>query len=236
MPEDVRITRRIHKLSAIPVMENNQVLLKMLTNNMEATTEGGLYKASALLNRNQYLDDYANRVGEVIAIPDHLVFYSNANKTSDNAMRWDCDIEIEVGDKVWTSYPSVLDCEEIIIGGESYLMVNYRELRMAKRDDYIMLNGWVMYETPLVSKSSILIDPHPDPDYTKGIVLRTGKKNRSYYRNGKWIDMDLIDVKVGDKFLKADHRSQLRLEDPLFVYYEKPEVMLIQRKDVLMIL
>ena len=236
MSEDIRITRRVHRLKSIPVMENNQVLLRMTTNNLEATTDAGIYKASAFLNRNQYLDDYANRVGVVVAVPDHLVFYSQVNKTSDNAMRWDCDIEIEVGDTVWTSYPSVLDCEEIVVDDQSYLMVNYRELRMAKREDYIMLNGWILYETPLKYKSSVLIDPNPQPDYTKGIVHRVGKKNRSYFRNGRWIDMDIINVKEGDTFLKADHRSQLRLEDPLFTYYDKPGVMLIQRKDVLMVL
>ena len=59
--ENTRIVRRIVNLPTINGIKpvNNYCVLRRLTDNMNATTEAGVYKASEQINENQYLDDYA---------------------------------------------------------------------------------------------------------------------------------------------------------------------------------
>ena len=123
--------------------------------------------------------------------------------------------------------------------GELYMLVNYAELRMAQRgDSYIMLNGFVLYESPQITRSSIIIDPNPKFDETRGVVIYPGKKNTLYIKDDKrWVDLDGdVDLQPGTVFLKDHPKNLLQLEDPLFFYYEKAPVYLIQRKGITAIL
>ena len=140
-------------------------------------------------------------------------------------MWWDTDIQIEVGDIVWTSYPSVLDVDVIRTPQEEYYLVKYQELRMAKKPDgsYVMLNGWNLYTRIEKKTDSIIADPEirKHIDHQVGTIVRAGNPNRRYHRTNKrtkktyWIDLDQgIELSEGDVFVKADKAHELILGNP----------------------
>lgn len=246
--ENTRIIRRIVNLPTIKGISpvNNYCLLQRLTDNFNDTTEAGVYKASEQLNLNQYLASYANRVYKVIAKPDRLVLYNNKNKTSGVGAWWDTDIQIEIGDIVWTSYPSVLDVDVIRTPQEEYYLIKYQELRMAKRkESYMMLNGWNLYKRVEKKTDSIIVDPNVRKhiDHQVGEIVRVGNPNRLYHRTNKktkkscWKDLDQgIELSEGEVFVKADKAHELILENPEFAVYPEKDVYLIQRKDIVSII
>lgn len=237
---EIRIIRRLHKVRSLDEvkLQNNMVLLSAVYDNLDTPTKSGLLKASRQFQKDQYLAPYANRVYKVVKVCHALTFWTPTNKTSGTALRWKTEIEIQEGDAVWVSYPSVIDYDAIVCGGEEYLVVNYSELRLAKRgDETIMLNGWVLYEHPQISRSTILYDPNPEKDLKRGIVLLTGRPNDAYVVNDKkWVDIDsTVDLKVGDVFIKDNPAHQLILEDPLFQYYASKNVFVIQRRNIVVV-
>lgn len=245
MPADVRVVKRTLYLPTIEGIKpmNNYCVLRRLSDNFNDKTDAGLYKASVLLNLNQFVDDYIDRVYEVVAVPDRLVLYNERNKTSGVGAWWDTDIEIEVGDVVWVSYPSVIDVDVIRTPQEEYFLVKYQELRLARKPDgsYKMLNGWVLYTRIEKHTESIIIDPNVRKHIKRqiGKVLKFGNANRSYHRTdkrtkkSKWLDLDgNLSVSPGDVFVKDDKSHELILENPMFAVYPEKDVYLIQRRNM----
>lgn len=244
--EDIRIVRRVNFLDSLDGFkpQNNFVLLKQVSDNLNTPTKGGLLKASKGYYKNQFLAMYVDRTHEVIAVPDKLVYQTPTNKTSGNTMRWKCDIEVEVGDTVITSYPSVLDYTSIVVGDTEYKLINYQELRVAQKatTEIVPLNGWVLYEHPQEHIDSTLIDPKDGkrPEKEKGVVVMAGKPNTEYMvqdaktKKMSWRDLDSdIELKAGDVFYKANKAHQLVLEDPMFRIMFDRDIFCIQRKDIL---
>jgi hypothetical protein len=128
----------------------------------------------------------------------------------------------------------------ILCGGKEYKVLGYEELRMAQKPsgEYVLPNGWLMYEHIKEPRSSILIDPNPKIDFSRGRVLMVGKKNESYIcGEKKWRDLDGdYTIKVGDIFVKNNPSHALLLEDGLFHVYPKHPVFVIQRKDIMYVL
>jgi hypothetical protein len=135
---------------------------------------------------------------------------------------------------------AVIDYDCLIINDTEYLLINYSEFRLAKKrnNDVVMLNGWVLYKPFTEVRSSVLIDPKPTIDHSKGIVYLTGSKNKSYVvKDKKWADLDgNIDLKEGDVFLKKSKHDTLLLEDPVFQYFAEENLYLVLRKNIVAIL
>jgi hypothetical protein len=239
---EIRIIRRSHKANSIADVRltNNYVLCRRIHDNLETPTKDGIYKGSYKFHQDQFLASHADRVYEVIKLPDGLTFWTPTNKTSGNCLRWKTDIEVEVGDAVWVSYMAVIDYDCLVIDGTEYALINYSEFRLAKKKtgDVVMLNGWVLYKPFTESRSSVLIDPKPTIDHSKGIVYLTGSPNKSYVVNDKkWVDLDrYVDLKPGDVFLKKSKHDTLLLEDPVFQYFAEENLYLILRKNIVAII
>lgn len=242
MSETVYITKRTHKADTLDSIRllNNQILVRGIVDNLEVRTPGGLYKGAPEFRKNQFLSSYINRVHEVVNICKELTFWSPQNKLSGNSLRWKTDIEIEIGDAVWLSYPCCIEYDAVICGGVEYKIVNYGEARLVKKKDGTskLLNGWCAYEHPKVSRSSILVDPNPSYDFTKGIITDLGKPNKAYIVNEKdWKDLDgQVDIHIGQTFVKANKAHHLLLEDPLYRFFADKDIYLILRKDILAVL
>jgi len=240
--EEILITKRLQRVKSLDsvVLLNNQILVKECFDNLSTPSKAGIYKASPQFQRNQFLAGTANRVHTVIKTCDKLTLWNPENKTSGNCLRWHTELEIEPGDTVWISYPSAIDYDGAICGGEEYKIVNYSEVRLAKKPDgsTVLCNGYVLYTHPKESRSSILIDPNPKIDFSRGIVFLTGKKNSAYVIGDKrWSDLEKdIDLKIGDTFIKETPANRLILEDSLFRYYSDEDLYLILRRNIAAIL
>ena len=239
--EEILIQRRLTKVPSLDKVKlhNNQVLLKPLTDNLNATTKAGVYKSSVELWKNQMLSGYSNRRFSVIKVCENLVFWSKANKTSETALRYKCNIEVGIKDEVIIGYQTSIDYDGILVGDEEYILCSYGEIRVTMKPsgEYIPVNGWVLYSHPEISRSSILIDPNPQKDLTKGKVILVGAPNKSYIvKERKWVDLESnVDLKVGDTFIKKDKAHALILENPVYATYPEKDVFLIQRKDIIAI-
>src|SRR5512133_2471004 len=240
--KDTRITKRIHTVNSLDevVLRNNQVLCRSVRENIKTPTSAGVWKASEVLNKNQFLVQNASRILTVVKVPQKLTFWSKNNKTSGTALRWKTTLDIEEGDTVWTSYPSVIDYDVVVCGGEEYPLINYAEFRLAVKPngDTVMLNGWQLYREYKEVRSSVLIDPSPTIDLTKGIFYLTGKKNTAYVVNDeKWVDLERdFTFEVGDVFVKKTQHDRLILEDHLFRFYADEDLYLILPKNIACIL
>jgi hypothetical protein len=236
--EEVLLKRRFHKAKSIDSirLENNQVLCRTISDNMNTPTKAGIIKASKQFEKNQYLDNYVNRVHEIIKVPDHLVFFNRFNKFSDRCMRWKCDMEIAPGDVVWSNYMAMLDLDGFIVGDIEYVLINYKDLKLAKKPDgsYVALNGNILYSHPKIVRPTILEDPNPITDYSKCVVILAGKPNKSYIvGEKKWVDLDGgLELKPGDVLLKHNKANKLILEDDLFHYYPDFPVYTTQRREI----
>jgi len=242
MAEDILITRTAHKVKSLDDVKllNNQILVETITDNANATTEAGIIKTDATFWKNQFLAQRVNRVHRVVKTCEGLTFWSKTNKASGNCLRWRTALEVEVGDIVFSSYPSCVVYTAIICKGKEYKVLGYEELRLAQKPngEYVPLNGFLVYRHPRIQRSSILIDPKPMIEFDKGEVVLCGKKNHSYIVGEKsWRDMDgNYEFKPGDIFVKSNSSHRLLLEDSMFNVYPEKNVCVIQRRDLLYVL
>lgn len=242
MAEDILIERTSHEVKNLDSVRllANQVLVKAITDNKQSHTQSGIIKTADNFWKNQFLAAYVDRVYTVVKVCDKLTFWSPTNKTSGNCLRWKCDMDVDVGDTIWVSYPSAINYTAIICKNIEYKLINYEEIRMSQKPDglYVMVNGYNLYRHPQKSRSTILIDPKPVTEYDKGEIIIVGKKNHSYIVNEKsWRDLDGdYNIQVGDVFVKNNIGHTLLLEDSLFNVYPEKNVFVMQKKDMVVIL
>ncbi len=241
MSQDTFITKRLHRVASLSDVRllNNYLLVKECWENLDKPTKDGIYLGSYKFHKNQFLSSHANRIHEIVKVCDKLTFWNRINKTSGNCLRWRTTNQIEVGDIAWISYTSSIDYDAVECDGEIYKLINYAEVRLVKKPDgrTVLVNGWCLYKHPQISRSSILVDPKPEIDYSKGMVVQTGERNTAYVTlDKKWIDTDTADIKEGDTFVKDNKAHTLLLEDNLFRYYSDEELYLILRKNIVAVL
>lgn len=239
MPSDIFIQKKLISVKSLDGirLQNNQVLCRQEQSNIDKKING-LYRGAKEFEKNQFLYDYAQRGLKVIKVCERLSFEDNFNRASDNALRWKTTIQIEEGDTVITSYPSVLDYVGVLVGDEEYIILNYSQLRIAYKPngDSVLLNGWQLYKNyykPPIS--TFILDPYPEKriDWNIGVIFKTGNKNMAYRSGDKWIDLDSnLDIKEGDYILKPK-THKLLLEHPTFRNYSGEEdLFLIHIRDV----
>lgn len=205
---------------------NNLVLCKSLYDNEEDRTKAGVYKMSPAMNKNEFLHSHANRIVEVVKVPDGLTFKSKPTNTKYTYTgNWICDMELKEGDIAWVTGSHAVNNLQVAINGDTYELMNYFEFIVAKRrsthrdmskrlkgkyieeDDVfweiIPLNGYVICEE---TKEIHEFGEYKNEtiDKSRGIVRFIGKPNRGYFKNNRIIDMDGgYDLKYGDLVLKT---------------------------------
>lgn len=165
--------------------------------------------------------DHAQRVGVVRWVPEEL----NFKQTEVH-----CDMELQVGDKIWFDYMTGLNCVQYDVDGVEYKFMNYSDLYVADRDGRkIMLNGYCLFELVDAESDSPLAIKTGKKDARYGICKYAGKPNKRY-TNAEWQDDERVDV--GSKVIFS--MPPIMLEDSLHEEFaEGAKLRISQRRYVL---
>ena len=136
---------RIKSISQIRklISSRNQVLVKTLDKNEDSRTPSGIYKVG---DTDFNPAKHANRISEVIMVPDTLYYGLTWHKVypkASESMPWRTDMELQVGDIIWHDYMNSLNCAVIDVDDErdeQYKLLNYYDIYVAKRK--IVLDVW----------------------------------------------------------------------------------------------
>lgn len=174
---------------------NNYVLCGRIYDNINDRTIGGLQKVSEAYNRDQYLPQNVERIFEVIALPEKL--------TEERGF-WKTSIEIQVGDKIISTYHDSLNSKLIKTENREYRFILYYGIvAIIRGEDIIPINGNILF-SPVYEEhktSLILLDQNKVTDYRFGKVDYIGTPNE-YYTKGYNVNEDKgIEINKGDKIV-----------------------------------
>ena len=201
------------------IIPQNQVLCHAYYDNTDMKTKSGIIigvnkeltynESDNPADDSAHAADFAEVSLRVYKLPQKL-YYNPEDK--DNSMPWETDMELEVGDLVWTNTIEALNAVTLVCEDELYKLVPYQDLIVARRYVKensipelwtICLNGHVLCEQ--VHKESLSefdVTSADKIDPTKGKIAYYGSLNKSYIRE------DLCD----------------------FVYLRKGDIVLFDRK------
>jgi co-chaperonin GroES (HSP10) len=245
----INVTRKELDEGTIPT---NQVLCEMFYQSEGAKTKLGIvygintdltYADSENPDDNSaHAADMAEVALRIYKLPQKL--YYNPDDTN-KSMSWDTDMELKVGDTVWTNPIDALNAVTLVCEGKLYKFIPYADLIVARRIVFensipevwtIMLNGYVLCEQ--VNKKSLSeldVTSEDKVDPTKGIVAYIGKPNKRYLNDAY---VDFLDLKVGDEVLFDKRYSPILLERQLYASKfdsEKLYVVVPRRKIAMVI-
>lgn len=192
-----RISREELDDSIIPV---NHVLVEMQYSAVGAKTKSGIIYGFDVDEQYQGEDahaaDCAEVWGIVVKVPQKLYFNPD---DENNSMPWDCEMELQEGDRVWFSALESKNSVELECEGKVYKSIPYMDCFVAIRDmsgKVIMLNSYVLC-TPLKKESLSSLDTISKDkiDMTKGIIAFCGNPVKRYLREQY---CDLPDLREGD--------------------------------------
>jgi len=193
---------------------NNKVLLRVednLDDGCEYETEGGL---KLILAGGEFEESSrVVRFGTVVRVPDKLVTKS---KSHPKGMEWECDMELEEGDRVLIGVMAGANADMLIIDDLSYFLVNYEEIILRRRNGVVTpINGFCVVEKFVEDKieaDGLVLDFQKDVhDKRRGRVRFNGANNKRYFI-GSNIDAK---VEVGDDVVFSIE-AWTPLEDELF--------------------
>lgn len=178
---------------------------------------------------------YAVTNGEVVAVPERLIFDPNI----ECSMKWDTDMELKVGDNVIYHYlvffnatdPNLINDGKLLKeeDGNFYLYVPYDSIFLAIRDEKIvMLNGWVLAKK--VQKDSTFIVPDKYKDIKNLFSIHHNGSNNRSHEHTEYVDAE---VNVGD-FVITDKSCDIPLQHKTFSLLNE-EYFRIQKKNILAI-
>lgn len=191
---------------------------------------------------------HADRMGEVIMVPDGLFYHSHtyaAYPHGNESMPWDCDMELQVGDIVVHTFFERNDIVNIEVEdepGELYRLMPYDDIYVARRGDQVIpLNGYCLCEEIEKPPLSTIIDiVEAEPINTNvGKIAYVAKSNREYRNDYTGIARDLdgnADISVGDIIIKHRGDIHIRLEEDLHTqkfFDTKVLYFICQRKDMM---
>jgi len=188
------------------ILPMNHVLCEMFYQSEGAETSSGIvYGVNTDLvyadNDNpddptSHAADMAETCAKVFRCPQKLYFNPNDEKS----MNWETDMELEVGDSVFTNPIETLNAVSLVCEGKVYKLLPYHELYCAKRlNMVIMLNGYVLcLQKNKESLSTLDVTSESKVYEDRGIVTYLGNSNKRYKTDDH---MDFIDLQVGDEVL-----------------------------------
>ena len=229
------------------VSSRNQVLIKRKYKNEDQKTEAGILVVADTSFRPAL---HADRIAEVILVPDSLYYHSKEMNYGPEPMPWLCDLEIKPGDTVVHTFMERDDIVNIEVDdepGELYRLMPYDDIYVARRgEEIIPLNGYNLCEEVDKPKISKLLDlVHEEPvDRMIGKVVHAAKPNREYRlwnrATKRWYGKDLDGeamLSPGDIIIKRRGDIHIRLEEDIHARFFDSEVMyfIIQQKDIMAI-
>lgn len=199
----VREEIRLEKLSGRP-MVGNRVLVKVpFVPDDGYTLDSGIVVAGSKWNEA----DHVARFGEVVSVPDTLVY-------GVNELNWKTEMEVEPGDSVFWGIMAGANAPVIHVGDDLFYVMNYSDLIMRKRGDELYpLNGYAILEkvTNKTRRNGLELDCGDFQDKQLGVVKYVGRAN-DYYRGTKAVDAD---VEPGDEVVFANN-FWTKLESEVF--------------------
>ncbi len=237
MPTRPRIQLSKEELlrAEIPV---NHVLVEMQYKSEDLKTLAGIHVgfnseltyAADENDTSSHVADVAETWGIVSKTPQRLFF----DKTDPLSMDWECDMELEVGDKVWFSILESKNAYEVECDGKIYRSIPYMDCYVAKRygrtpnygieqttgarvfmsmtefEFIIPLNGYVLCSPCFMPKLSHLDAVSEDiTDKTRGTIAFIGNAPQSYIRDQY---NHIEELSVGDEVLFAPKTPLFYLE------------------------
>lgn len=201
----------------------NYAICKRLSDNINEKTQSGIFKANKAWKRDQFLPYYADRIFEVVKVPDEFTDEPQLGY-------WKTEIEVKVGDTVIVNFKDSLDAKSLFDSqGNEYRILKYYSLIVALRKKAIIpLNGYFLF-TRLYEQIKVQSFHLEIPKTTYKFDPRVGKVEyvgtpvKYYYRSGGG-DFDKgIDIKRGDNIMFIAPYIGLRasgyaipLENPMF--------------------
>jgi len=162
------------------------------------TLKSGLY-----IDTTYKPEHHVEIINEVIAVPERLKFTD-----------WETEMELKVGDQVWVNYLAIMKGEKIMVGDQTYTLVPYEKIILAKRgEDIVMLNGYVLIEPVLedAPESEIItLLKNTKQAAMRGYVRYMGTPNKRYSDE---LHTDEIGIKIGD-MVGLRHGYHPKLESP----------------------
>lgn len=188
---------------------NNMVFIKLDSENTSIKLRNGF---DLYIDTTFDPEKHAVVTGEVWGMPSHLKYSGKPNLD----MPWDCDMEIQMYDKVILYYLSVTNALDprnkryILEGEDKYIFVNYDNIyAIVRGDDVIPCNGYVLIEpieNPEITRTRdrmkalgmeyIEIGRKVTNEVTFGKIKYLGKPNRAYV--DEFQSDEGVDVAVGD--------------------------------------
>ena len=185
-------------------------------------------KITLYINPSYSKERHSTVTGTVVILPLKLIYNVHNNR---NSMDWKCDMELEIGDKVWcnwTAFRKAFSSKTNLVFSykdELHILVNYKNIIVSKRNsEIICLNGYCLIEPtkevdlpesirPVwinklikskleIPKTTIIISK------LYGRVYKVGKPN-SEYSNEVYSDGRGENISVGDIILFAKAADSL---------------------------
>ena len=167
-----------------------------------------------LIDTSYEAQDYVTTCGIVTHLPEKLYF--NPNNVNES-MEWDTDMELQVGDKVYMDYHSVMmafghkvdkmqdkpDPRWIEIDGKDHVFIHYQDIFCYERGGELKtVNGYSIVEMVEKPQSTIELVSKTYEDHVKVVI--TGTPNRRYL-NPEYSDGL---VNVGDTVILKKAKSK----------------------------
>lgn len=241
------------------ILPPNQVLVESAITSEGLKTKGGV---TAGFNEdtvyaegdNAWNADLCIPYGTVYRAPQKLYF----NEKDDASMMWECDMELQRGDRVWFSIIESYNAMTFKVEDKYYKLIPYSDIYVAKRfiasayhevlasyqtvyddDRYwqvICLNGYVLCEPVNLKKISDLDVVSEDKiDTTKARVKFFGTPNKRYKDKSS---VDFQELHEGDMVLLAKGTPLMFLErKKYFAQFDGDNLYwVIQRRKIMAIL
>lgn len=205
------------------VLHNNKVLVEVdgfIYDTLE--TKSGL---RLWIDNSEQVGQHVVRHGRVVKVPNRLWFWDE-NKIG---MTWRTEIEICVDDTVWFYAITSFDAEKLSFKGRKFILLNYEDLYVAKRNnEVICLNGNVLLE-PLYRTVKALSYTQTMLDATRAKIAFIGSINTQYDQDIKEDDPDL---KQGMVVLLSGQQPRF-MEDKKHLFFDGREYIVVQNQEII---
>ena len=214
----IKLSKKEFDSGEIPYISNH-VLIEMVFSSDGVKTKSGIIvgfnKDVNYAEGSDAHDANLQEVWGVVARAPEKLYY---NEDDPDSMEWECDMELEVGDKVWGGIMEFANAQEILCEDKLYKLIPYADLYVAKRETWVKrpdpagydverwggeeiipLNGYILCQTVKCRKMSDL-DYFSEMyvDQTRCIVKYVGKPNKRYKSDNK---VDFADLRPEDEIV-----------------------------------
>lgn len=154
---------------------NNRVIVELSSvMHDKVKTKTGI---ELFVDNSYQIGQHAVRSGKIAKVPKKLVFW---DEDDINGLYWKTTMEVKVGDEVWFYGMSAHSGEKIKCNDKLYVIMNYADLYVAKRNGVVVcLNGNVLLKPLFKTEKALSFEKqYIDPDFAE--IAYIGSCNTEY--------------------------------------------------------